>query len=232
MAATPDESAQRAKICRQLGLQSEADLYRLVMGCAREGADRLLARGLSAPLLQTMGYSVQGMRRLGYVDAALTRLGYRIEPTPTAAAASGTDTTEAKADGAPSELRQRVLNGAKAGELLTAGYTVHHLKRAGCVPADLERAGFSLRELSQAFSASELRRAGYGARELRSLFHGSELRSAGFQAADMRNAGFSIRELLNFGYNENEVRTAGYSVIELQREGLSKQTVDKTRLQY
>jgi intracellular multiplication protein IcmE len=232
MSVGPNDMSRRAEICRKLGLRDEAALYRFVMESAREGAERLIARGLSAPLLQTLGYTIEGMRRLGYTDAALVKLGYRVIATPAATPGDPSANPETTDYKPTSELCQRVRDGAKAGELLTEGYTVHHLKRAGCSATDLARAGFTLRDLSQAFSASELRRAGYGARELRGVFHGSELRSAGFQAADMRTAGFSIRELLTFGYNENEVRTAGYTVLELQREGLSKQTVDKVRFQY
>jgi intracellular multiplication protein IcmE len=215
------DPARRAEICKARGLKDEAEAYRMITEGARSGVQKLLMKKLTSPILQELGYTLPGMRKLGYSDEALQQLGYISAGEP---AAEG-----AVEESDSAKIRQNLKDGWRAENFRQHGITLHHLKRAGCMIIDLSRAGFQLDELASIYSAGELRRSGFGIRDLRRHFRGHELRTAGFDASDMRNAGFGIRELLNYGYNENQVKTAGYSINELSREGLTRQTVDKTR---
>lgn len=228
---------QRKEICRQLGLRDEMEVYNLVAAGAKSGAAVLLTKRLTAPMLTILGYDRPGMKKLGFSDKALQELGYCTpkpaapERPPTGAGeAPVSSETSGEVGGEVETIRQMMAQRLGPSEFRKRGYTVHHLKKAGLGVAEVERAGFQLDDLIQAFGASDLRRAGHGIRELRRHFQGHELRSAGFDATDMRNAGFGIAELLRFGYNENQVKTAGFSTNDLIREGLTKQTVDKRKL--
>ncbi|MGI8907427.1 MAG: hypothetical protein ACR2IE_13160 [Candidatus Sumerlaeaceae bacterium] len=212
-------TARRAEICKTHGLKDEAEAYRLVADGVKTGVQKLLGKRLAAPVLRELGYSLEGMRKLGYNHESLAALGYL-------------DSAQELAMTEPSDsekLRQLLKEGWRADRFRQHGHTLHHLKRAGCMIVDLQSAGFQLDDLVSVYSAAELKRSGFSIRELKRYFRGPELKNAGFDATDMRNAGYGIRELMNFGFNENQVRIAGFSINELAREGLSRQTVDRTR---
>jgi intracellular multiplication protein IcmE len=220
---------RRAELCKGRGLRDEAEVYQIVAEAGRTGVQKLIVKRLTAPVLKELGYSEQGMRKLGFSDEGLAQLGYSVAVGATQADSHAMP-ADLSADVSESEkLRALLKQGWRAEQFRQNGVTLHHLKRASCQLQDLLRAGFQMDEFVALYSCGDLKRAGFNIRELRRYFRGDELRSAGFDATDMRNAGYGIRELLNFGFNENQVKIAGYSINELAREGLTRQTVDRTK---
>lgn len=217
MNGAADAALKRKELCRKLGLRDEAEAYRLIAAVPKTGIGPLVSKGLNSRTLKELGYEINGLKRMGYSDVNLHDLGFpvAVREDPDAAPL-------------PSTISGQLAK-LSSSELIEKGYTVFHLKKLGWNVPELERAGFRMEDIIQAFSAAELRRCGCTAADLRRYFRGDELRAAGFQACDMRSAGFGIRELLKFGYNENHVRVAGYSLQDLIREGISRQTVDKTK---
>lgn len=221
---------------RQYGFRDAAELHEAVVRAAKGGVERLLQKRLNGAVLERLGYSAKALERLGFGAEALERLGLAVPKAVSAPAAApvgaaGLAPTQANLNPATAtveEIREFVRQHG-ASELRGAGFTPHHLKKAGVVISDLERAGFTVDQLASVFSCAEMRRAGYTARDLRRFFSGNDLRAANVEAADMRTAGFTIEQLLRFGYNDNQVRTAGFTIADLIRAGLAKQTVDKSR---
>ncbi len=227
----------RIEFCRSLGIESIFKAHELIVQGARQGVQEMIKRGLNAKSLMRLGYDAEGMKKLGYTPVLLKTLGYPGQgAAPVARPAAVTGAPAPKGGGPrelaavdtggnfPPEFKQLIAGGARAAELMKAGWTAHHCKKAGCSATDLLQLGFKMEELATMCGCAELMRAGFGPRELRKFFSGHDLKSAGFSAADMRIAGYSVRELLNLGYSENHIRTAGFSVSDLMREGLSKTT--------
>ena len=214
---------RKDELCRSLGFSGERQLNYFVAGCAQGGLDRMIRRGLTARTLAELGYNAARLREMGFNQSALKLLGVRDEERTVP------DEPDRMHRDVVNAVKQLLAQGCTAGQFFLKGFTIHHLKKAGCTIQDCERAAYRLEDLVSAFSAAEMRRAGYGIRELQRFFPGEELRAAGFSATDMRMAGYAIRDLQKFGYNENHIRTAGYSLNDLIRAGLGRTTVDKIR---
>jgi intracellular multiplication protein IcmE len=217
---------RKDELCRSFGFSGERQLYHFLAGCAQGGLDRVIRRGLTARVLAQLGYDAARLLEIGFNLSALKILGVRIEERTTAQELATPDPGHRDVVEA---VKRLLAEGCMASQFFLKGFTIHHLKKAGCTIQDCERAAYRLEDLVSAYSAAELRRAGYGIRELRRFYRGQDLRAAGFSATDMRMAGYSIRDLQGFGYNDNHIRTAGYSLNDLIRSGLGRTTIDKIR---
>ena len=122
--------------------------------------------------------------------------------------------------------RAAVESGSQlAFELRAAGVPLQDI-RAGAVPlnmSELEKGGFSVKELKDSFSLASLEAASHGVQELKAAgFTATQLKAQGHTVQELRRVGFTISQLVEADVSLAELKRAGFSLAELRITGLFK----------